>query len=150
MARLETFFERLSVVKVALRERMRLCTQFLKDKVVTNISRPVTKTVVIRTHDTSQTWMGKDTKFGGPVGSQYTRVTDRSKPGEYPKADTTLLMTSIFDDQVEVGKDVWEGYLGFPVDYGITLELRMDRRFLTRTLMENMVTVERFFQGPIR
>jgi hypothetical protein len=95
---------------LALADRVAIATNWLRDKVVKNISKPVTKEVI-----------------GG-----ITRVTERSLPGEFPRADTTnLLKTIIAEVKTEGG--VTEGYVGTPVDYGVILELKMDRSFLVRT-----------------
>ena len=105
------------------RVRTEVATEYLKNKVIKNISKPVTKTVVKRKR-------GKGT---------YTKVTNRSKPGQYPKADTTQLMKSIFSTLRDFRDDVrgeWVGQVGTPLEYGLVLELLMDRSFLHRTLRE--------------
>ena len=108
---------------------MMLATQVLKDTVVDNIKRPVTKST-------------------GPRGGRV--VTNRSKSGEFPKAETTLLMKSIFSDVRPGGKDVWDGYVGTPQDYGVILELRMNRSFLVKTLNKELPVIRRILMGPIK
>ena len=56
----------------------------------------------------------------------------RSKPGEFPHADTTRLMKSIFWEAVDDGL---KANVGTPVDYGLELELG-GRSFLRRTVIE--------------
>jgi hypothetical protein len=101
-------------------QRMLIVVEYLRDTVVRNISVPVVKVV---------------------VGNR-TRVTERSKPGEFPRADTTQLYKSIFGDVVQTDKG-FEGYVGTPIDYGMILETRMNREFLGRTLREEIRNIER-------
>jgi len=119
----------ISKVNLTMKGRMMLATQFLQDKVVKNINRPVTKST-------------------GPRGGRV--VTNRSKPGEFPKADTTLLKKTIFSKVIPAGKGIYDGYVGTPLDYGVILELRMKRQFLTRTLREELPTIRRILTGPIK
>jgi hypothetical protein len=118
-------------VELTVEERTRVATSFLKDQVVRNISIPVTKGV-------------------GPRGGKV--VTDRSKPGEFPRADTTQLMKSIFEDYSQTSKGVYDGFVGTPLDYGLILETseRLDRSFLVRTFNENHEEIKRILTGPIR
>lgn len=115
-------------VAMTLEQRMRVATNYLISKVVQNISRPVTKSK-------------------GPRGGNV--VTDRSKPGEYPKAETTQLMKTIFGDVRNLGDGNVEGYVGTPLDYGLILETKMDRSFLVRSLNENRDDIARILTGPI-
>lgn len=117
--------ETVSAVNLMAGQRVKLATEFLKNKVIVNISRPVTKTVV-----------------GGR-----TIVTNRSKPGEFPKADTTQLMKTIFSDyESKEGSHV--GYVGTPLDYGLILELHMQRPFLLRTFNEEYENIMKILNGP--
>lgn len=115
-------------IAITMKGRVMLATELVKSKVVQNISTPVVK--------------GKGSRGG-------YRVTGRSKPGEFPHAETTQLMKGIFG---EVRKSVggWDGYIGTPHHYGVILELRMNRRFLTRTLEEERPKVMRILAGPIK
>lgn len=115
-------------VHMTLKQRVRLATEYLKNRVVINISRPVTKTVT-----------------GGRV-----KVSNRSLPGEFPKADTTNLLKTIFGVIKDEGGGVYDGYVGTPVDYGVILELEMDRSFLVRSLNEEKETISKIVTGPIR
>jgi len=119
-------------VKLTMRKRVRITTEFLKAKVVKNISRPVTK--------------GGTGPRGGKI------VTDRSKPSEFPKADTTQLMKTIFGEVRQVSPGVFDGFVGTPLDYGLILETnkRLDRSFLKRTFDEERSTVTRILTGPIK
>lgn len=116
-------------VAITLKGRMMQVTTVLRDKVVKNISRPVMKGT-------------------GPRGGRV--VTNRSKEGEFPKADTTLLMKSIFGIVKPAGKGAYDGYVGTPIDYGVILELRKNRLFLVRTLHEELSTVKRLLTGLIK
>jgi len=127
-------------VKTPLRTRVKMAAEYVRDKCVRNISRPVAKTPVLRQRVTS----------AGKKGSQYTKVTDRSKSGEFPKADTTQLMKTLFSDVKEISPGAFEGYVGTPLLYGLALELKMARQFLTRTLNEERATIIRILTGPIQ
>jgi hypothetical protein len=144
----------LANVQLTLKQRVLLATEHLTNRVTENINRPVTKTPMTRKHDTSVSWMGKPTKNGGPIGSQYTLVTDRSKPGEFPKADTTQLKKTTGDmhDVIEESEGVFSGFVGTNLDYGLILETnpRLDRSFLVRTLKEELTRVTEIITGPIK
>lgn len=98
--------------------RVRLGAQLLRDQIVINLSVPVHK---IRT-------------------SRGTRVdrTSRSKPGEFPRADTTRLMKDIFFEMRSTGFNP-RAIVGTTLDYGLILEIaggRRGRPFLVRTLRQ--------------
>lgn len=120
----------LNKVNLPLKQRTMLATEVLRRTVVQNISRPVTK--------------AKSKRTGRIV------VSDRSKPGEFPKADTTLLMKTIFGETRNVSEGVYDGYVGTPIDYGLRLELHMDRSFLRRTFNDMLPTITRILTGPIK
>lgn len=113
-------------ITMTLERRMQVTVEYLRSKVVKNISKPVDIVV-------------------GPKGG---KNIVRSKPGEFPRADTTMLMKTVFGD-VKKTKTGVSGYLGTPMSYGPTLELEMERQFLTRTLYEEKPTVVRLLTGPI-
>lgn len=128
VARIEWFIEEVSdKIRMTLAKRVKVATELVKSKVISNISTPVTK-------------------GAGPRGGYV--VIDRSKPGEFPRAETTQLMKTIFSDVVE-SPNKTVGYVGTPLDYGLILELRMRRQFLTRTLREEQDSVRRILTGPI-
>jgi hypothetical protein len=113
-------------ITVGMRSRTRLAAQLLRDRVVVNISRPVTK-------------------IKSKSGRTRVDPASRSKPGEFPKADTTRLMKDIY----------WESrgdlvaIVGTTLDYGLWLETRMDRSFLRRTLREQQNMIRRILvTGP--
>lgn len=122
-ARFEKFLEMVrNSMRLTVRNRVRLATMHLMNRVVKNISVPVKKVTG---------------KWGRVI------VTERSKKGEFPRADTTLLMTSIMQDVRDIRGDMVEGYVGTPVGYGMKLETDpdLDRRFLVKTFeqeLENM------------
>jgi hypothetical protein len=118
-------------IKLTLMERMEIATEYLLSRVVSNISRPVTKKKGVR--------------------SKRIQVTNRSKPGEFPKADTTQLMKTTFKDVQEESPGVVVGYIGTPLDYGVILEVSesLDRKWLTRTLEEEKDTLVEMLTGPI-
>ena len=104
-------------INVGMEKRLKVCAQLLRDKVVINLSIPVMK----------ETRKGK------------TVVTERSKPGEFPRADTTRLMKDIFWElrgPVVEGGQFTTAVVGTTLDYGLRLELHMNRSFLLRTLNE--------------
>jgi hypothetical protein len=110
--------------KLNAAQRVRIAGQFVLDKIKTNLSRPVRKIKRI----------GKSAD-----GTRTTRTTvdpkSRSKPGEFPRADTTRLMKDIFHihDANEANPS---SKLGTTLKYGLLLEVTMDRSFLRRTLNE--------------
>lgn len=111
---------------LTVHQRVLIAMEYLRDKVVKNISIPVTKEVV----------------------NGITRVTERSKPGEFPRADTTLLRKTIVSDVVKTDKG-FNGYIITPIDYGVILETKLDRSFLRRTLVEEIPVLERILGAQI-
>jgi hypothetical protein len=129
VVRIEWFIKQTSdKIRLTLRQRVRLATALLKNKVVLNISIPVTK-------------------HKGPRGG--TIVTNRSKPGEFPRADTVQLMRTIMSGTGGDRKSSW-GFVGTPLDYGLLLETKMNRSFLVRTLNEERGNIVRILTGPIK
>ena len=129
LARVEWFInEVVSKVDMTLQQRVRLATELVKNQVIRNISVPVVK-------------------MKGPI-SKRIQVSGRSKAGEFPRADTTQLMKTIFSE-VTSGPGYAQGFVGTPLDYGVILELRMNRSFLVRTLMEESDKVKRILTGPM-
>jgi len=127
--RIEWYIDNVSKqVATSMRKRVGLATELVKSSVVSNISRPVTKGT-------------------GPLGGRV--VFNRSKPGEFPKADTTQLMRTIISDVREVQRGVIDGFIGTPLDYGVILELRMNRSFLARTLDQRRKQVTQILTGPL-
>lgn len=116
----------------SLQQRVLLATEFLKNRIIVNISRPVTKKLV--------------TSYSG---RKEVRVSNRSKAGEFPKADTTQLMKTIFSDYKELEEGLYDGYVGTPLDYGLWLELKMDRSFLVRTLQAELSKLKAILSGPL-
>lgn len=109
-------------VTMTLYQRMKIATEFVKTRTVKNISIPV----------------------------EYRRGTViRSLPGEFPRAETTQLMKTIFTDVKRRKKDVVDGYIGTPLHYGLDLEVVLERQFLSRTLSEEIPTIRRILGGPI-
>ena len=116
-------------------QRVLTAIEYLRVKVIANINVPVVKQVVTLTR-------------GPNKGKSRTRVLERSKPGEFPRADTEELYKSIFSIVVQT-ENGFEGYIGTPQDYGIRLELKMDRSFLRRTLMEEIPALERILGAKL-
>jgi hypothetical protein len=138
-------------VEMTMEQRVRLATEFVRSKVVWNISQPVTKTVKSRFIWTeAQLRRFAEGKEAKPKIQQYTVISDRSKPGEFPKADTTQLMKSIFTDVKHTAEGYIHGFVGTPLDYGWMLEVRMNRSFLVRTLQEEADKVRAILSGPIK
>jgi hypothetical protein len=138
---IEWFIEEVSeTIEMTMRNRLAVAVELVKSKVVVNISQPVTKT-------------RKKTSYVDPATGKRrvvskTVVTDRSKPGEFPRADTTLLSKTIFGKVVKEGS-LLNGYVGTPLSYGLRLETQMNRSFLVRTLREEQENVKRILTGPI-
>ena len=130
--RIEWFIKNVTdKIEMTMRQRIAIATEMIHNKVVQNISKPVTVGVNSR---------------GRRV------VTQRSKPGEYPRADTGHLMRTIFSGVRKGNDGEWEGVVGTTLDYGAILELsqRLNRTYLKRTLHENRQTVTKILTGPIR
>ncbi len=108
-------------IELDLDKRLNLAALFLRDRVVVNISRPVTK---LKRRSTGRT---------------YTDSASRSKPGEFPKADTTRLMKDIFWEK----RAPLQYIVGTTLDYGLILETstRLNRSFLRRTLREQQPAI---------
>ena len=112
-------------VKTGMGTRLRLAAMLLRDRVVINISRPVTK---IKGSAGERDVRGRFLKTRVDRGS-------RSKPGGYPKADTTRLMKDIFWEVQRTEKKVI-ARVGTTLDYGLILETRMKRKMLVASLHE--------------
>ncbi len=119
-------------VTLTMRKRIGKATELVKSRVVLNISRPVTKRP-------------------GKISKRIV-VSNRSKPGEFPKADTTQLMKTIFGTVKQTRKGVWDGFIGTPLDYGAILETnkRLNRSFLMKTLNQERSKVAKILTGPIK
>lgn len=132
--RIEWFIKEVSdKIALSAKQRTKIATELTKARVVKNISKPVGR------------------KQGRNSKGQFTKknIAIRSKPGEFPRADTTLLMKTIFAEVKEIRPGVWDGFVGTPLDYGLILELT-DRSFLLRTLMETRGRIRRIMTGPIK
>jgi len=107
------------------RQRLAIAASFLKKQVQQNINRPVLKYKGIRSNRIQ------------------VDPESRSKPGEYPKADTTHLRKTIIFEMRKKGSASQEAIVGTPLDYGILLETQMNRSFLRRTLQEELPRIRR-------
>ena len=128
--RIEWFIKNVSdKVEMSMEQRVKTATEFLRSKVVKNISKPVVK-------------------MGGRLGG--TIVTERSKPGEFPRADTTQLMKTIFGITTK-NRGVFDGYVGTPLDYGLVLEISkpLNRSYLLRTFQEERSKITKILTGPL-
>jgi len=111
-------------IQLTMKRRVRLATQLLQSRVVQNLSVPV----------------------GRGVGGQ---IVQRSKPGEFPRAETVQLMRTIFTDFQSDETGV-SGHVCTPLDYGLLLELKMQRPFLVRTLMEEKRKITKLLASEIQ
>lgn len=131
-------------VRIPLKARVKLATTYLMNKVVLNLSTPVRKIVTYSMHS----------KVVGGKAKLVSRVrvdpASRSRPGEFPRADTTQLMRTIFTDYQEPETGAFAGFVGTPLDYGLVLEIRKQRSFLVRTLNEERPNIMKILTGPIR
>lgn len=112
-------------VKMTANARVAFAAQTLRDQIVVNIGKPVKK---YRVHIRGKT-------KGGGKSRSATRVdpSSRSKPGEFPRVDTSRLLKDIFWDKVGDGS---KAIVGTTLDYGLILEVFMDRSFILRTYEE--------------
>lgn len=110
-------------ISLTLKQRTVLGTEYLKDQMVKNLSVAVDRD-----------------KSG--------RVTVRSKPGEFPRAETTQLLKTIFTDYEHAEDGSYsEGYVGSPLDYSLILETQMNRSFFVRTLDEEIQAIRDLITG---
>ncbi len=58
-------------------------------------------------------------------------------------------MKTIFSSYLNPSPGVYDGAVGTPLDYGVILELVMDRSFMIRTLNEERDIITRILTGPI-
>lgn len=136
--------EAVQKVAIPMQQRVKIATEYLRSKIVKNLSVPVIKTVVS---------VGKQPRNDAghfQARRRVTRVSGRSKPGEFPRADTTLLMKSIIGETTIDADGNAHGYVGTPVDYGVILELKMQRSFLRRTMHEERAKIQAILSGPIQ
>lgn len=103
-------------LNVSARRRITLAANLLRDRVVINLGRPVRK-------------------IKGKRGGTIVDPNSRSKPGEFPRADTTRLMKDIFA-RVETTARGYSGQVGTTLNYGLIHETQTGRSFLVRTLNE--------------
>lgn len=115
-------------IELPLKKRAMIAVEYLKTTIIRNISKSV----------------GRATNQAGHV-----YITERSLPGEFPRAETTQLLKTIFSEFAEVRPGVYEGFVGTPLNYGLILEtsLKLDRRFLSRTLEEEYDTIVEIIVG---
>lgn len=110
-------------------QRVRIASEFFKDKVKVNLSRPVRK-------------------FTSRVTKRVAvDPNSRSKPGEFPRADTTRLMKDIFLVFDNSNPNQPSGKIGTTLAYGLRLEVAMNRSFLRRTLNEMRSQILLILQG---
>jgi len=129
-AEVEWFIKEVSdKIAHTIKQRVRIATELVHSKMIRNISRPVGKSI-------------------GPRGGRV--ITGRSEPGEFPKAETTHLMKTLFKIFEAVGPKDYRGYVGTPLSYGLILETKRNRSFLKRTLNEERSKVMRILSGPIK
>ena len=128
LTRIDWYIENVSdKIAMTMKQRMGIVLEYLLTRTKKNISIPVQIVV-------------------GPRGGQHV---ERSKPGEFPRLDTTMLQKTLFTDIKEDEKGI-HGYLGTPMEYALPLELDMDRSFLRRTLNEERGRITKILTGPIK
>lgn len=126
-SRVEWLGDRLTAqVNITMRNRVRLAAQLLRDRVVINLSTPVHKE--------------RRTRNGRTV----TVVTERSRPGEFPRADTTRLMKDIYYEmRTPMDSPNHDAIVGTTLAYGLALEVQRNRSFLVRTFNESLPLIRR-------
>lgn len=110
-------------IQYVIERRMRSSIRLLKSRVQRNISVPV----------------------------QYTGSgVIRSKPGEYPRKDTGLLRRTVATKiEFQHYGSVIHGHVGVTQDYGLELELNMDRKLLEATLIDEWPLIRSHLLAPI-
>ena len=119
----------ISIINAAMLTRSKMAENHLKSKIVSNISTPVTGRV-------NRTW----TRSGN---------TGRSRPGEFPRAETRRLMGSIVSTVDIAGPGIYDVSVGSTASYATPLELAMDRSFLKRTMEEETQQILAILSRPI-
>ena len=107
-------------IRITMSGRLDMTAQLLRDKIVANIALPIDK---------------------NSAGT----VVQRSVRGEFPRAETGLLMRTTFWDK----RGEMRRIIGTPLDYGLWLEVALDRSFLRRTLNEERAVIERLLSRRI-
>ena len=117
-------------VESEIKSRLLKAVSHLFNKVLDNISTPVTRSINPTT--------GRSIVIG------------RSLPGEYPRTDTGRLMGTLLWDVEQVSPGVFEGYVGTPTEHGAILELwePLDRTYLSRTLNEELPAITNILSSP--
>jgi hypothetical protein len=61
-------------------------------------------------------------------------------------------MKTIFGEVMETRPNVWEGFVGTPLDYGLILEVSstLDRSYLLRTFHEQIGNIINILTSPIQ
>lgn len=118
-------------INLPIEQRVKVATEYLRSTVAKNISKSVGR---------------------GVDGNGHSVVIERSKKGEYPRADTTQLLKTLFGEVIEDPPGTFTGYVGTPLDYGFILEtsLTLDRRFLLRAFLEELVPIMAILTGPLK
>ncbi len=120
-----------NTVNLSMEKRVKLATAIIFDRIQKNINVPVVKSA------------------GG-------RVVERSKPGEYPRVETSQLKKTLLTDVEQTSPGVWWGFIGTPLDYGLFLESDKiaprikGRSYLVRTLNEERELVKTILTAPIK
>jgi len=122
-------------IVATMEQRMLMATKLLQAKVRSNISVPV----------------GLRPGVHPSQGGKPRSVGVRSKPGQYPRQETGLLIKSIYREQSMIVPGlVVEGRVGTTLFYGFILETRMNRKMLVATLFQQSRNIANMFTGPIR
>jgi len=118
-------------IEMTMKDRLKIAADLVHSATVRNISTPVV---------VGQTKTGKQVVVG------------RSKPGEFPRAETGNLMRTLFHGVHKAADGEWEGYVGTPLQYGAILEVsqRLNRTYMKRTLDEKKDLVKKVLSGPIK
>lgn len=116
----------LKVMELEFSKRLRVASQLVKDQVKRNLSKPVLK-------------------YESPKTERIVVLREsRSKPGEFPRQETSTLMRDIFSELVAPdAAGLRKAVVGTTLGYGLRLETKMRRSFLRRTLNEMLPTVQR-------
>ena len=121
-------------IVTGMAKRMALLGEHMKGAHMRKLSKPVVKITKARRRTTTR----------GGKGSTYTYAvpSSRSKPGEYPRAETGLLMKSIQAD-TDVTPAGITLKVGTTSKYGAELELKAGRLGLRATMIENIPVIKK-------
>lgn len=130
-------------IKRHLGVNLLMATQYLRNKVRENISRPGRRGTAKAAKSLFNSRRGitnRSVRYRRGATGRMLGFTVHSRPGEYPRLQTGLLRASI---NYELDEVLLSAIVGTNVEYATHLEsMRLRRQFLTRTLREEAQVIQ--------